>query len=220
MITLTSAKPNATTLLNGCRAPCADLVDLSAVALQGFHERVARADPELGIDVPEVILDGLRAHEHCRGGLPRRLAIGKQAGDFELLGSELVERPYVPAPCRLSGRRQLRARLVGPRSRAEELDPLPRLSPKPDRSLPLSSHFEQQFHVRHRLDRYGARQWLDYADASPQALADALVAAIDSNPSYRATDPGGASRAAAVIAELLWLPDAAPNRASCAPACA
>jgi pimeloyl-ACP methyl ester carboxylesterase/predicted glycosyltransferase len=74
---------------------------------------------------------------------------------------------------------------------------------RPFVSLPLSSHFEQQFHVRHRLDRYGARQWLDYADASPQALADALVAAIDSNPSYRATDPGGASRAAAVIAELL-----------------
>jgi pimeloyl-ACP methyl ester carboxylesterase/predicted glycosyltransferase len=76
-------------------------------------------------------------------------------------------------------------------------------SGRPFVSLPLASHFEQQFHVRYRLERYGASLSLDYADASPEALANAIVGAIDSSPSYRAIDPGGASKAAAAIAELL-----------------
>ena len=38
-------------------------------------------------------------------------------------------------------------------------------------ALPLASHFEQRFHVRHRLDRHGARAWLEYADATPEVLA-------------------------------------------------
>ncbi len=74
---------------------------------------------------------------------------------------------------------------------------------RPFVALPLASHFEQRFHVRHRLDRYGARTWLDYEDASPETLADAIANAIDSEPSYRAIDPSGAARAAALIAELL-----------------
>ena len=45
---------------------------------------------------------------------------------------------------------------------------------RPFVSIPLASHFEQRFHVRHRLDRYGAMSWLDYADASPEVLADAI----------------------------------------------
>ena len=55
---------------------------------------------------------------------------------------------------------------------------------RPFISLPLASHFEQRFHVRHRLDRYGARSWLDYQDASPQKLADAIVEAAAGEPSY------------------------------------
>src|SRR3954454_8280560 len=74
---------------------------------------------------------------------------------------------------------------------------------RPFVSLPLASHFEQRYHVRHRLDRYGARDWLDYADASPERLADAIAAAIGSRPTYRPVDPRGADRAAALIAELV-----------------
>jgi pimeloyl-ACP methyl ester carboxylesterase/predicted glycosyltransferase len=74
---------------------------------------------------------------------------------------------------------------------------------RPFVSLPLASHFEQQFHVRHRLDRYGARNSLAYEGSSAETLADAIVNAIDSAPSYRPIDPGGASNAAALIAELL-----------------
>jgi len=74
---------------------------------------------------------------------------------------------------------------------------------RPFVSIPLASHFEQRFHVRHRLDRYGARAWLDYEDADPETLADAIAAGIESKPSYHPVDGGGAARAASLIAELL-----------------
>jgi len=74
---------------------------------------------------------------------------------------------------------------------------------RPFVSLPLASHFEQRFHVRHRLERYGARTSLDFADATPELLADRIAGLLGSAPSYRAVDGGGAARAAALIAELL-----------------
>jgi predicted glycosyltransferase len=74
---------------------------------------------------------------------------------------------------------------------------------RPFVTLPLASHFEQRFHVRHRLDRYGARTWLDYAAASPEQLANAVCAGVGNAPSYTPVDPGGAIRAAAIIAEVL-----------------
>jgi UDP:flavonoid glycosyltransferase YjiC (YdhE family) len=74
---------------------------------------------------------------------------------------------------------------------------------RPFISLPLASHFEQRFHVRHRLDRYGANRRLDYADASAERLADATVEALGSEPPYLPVDGGGAGRTAALIAELL-----------------
>jgi pimeloyl-ACP methyl ester carboxylesterase/predicted glycosyltransferase len=74
---------------------------------------------------------------------------------------------------------------------------------RPFVSLPLASHFEQQFHVRHRLERYGARTSLDFADASAERLAAAIAGLVGSAPAYRPVDPGGADRAAGLIAELL-----------------
>jgi UDP:flavonoid glycosyltransferase YjiC (YdhE family) len=74
---------------------------------------------------------------------------------------------------------------------------------RPFVSLPLASHFEQRFHVRHRLDRYGATTWLEYEDATGEAIADAIAVALDSRPSYRPVGNGGATRAAGIIAELL-----------------
>ena len=74
---------------------------------------------------------------------------------------------------------------------------------RPFVSIPLASHFEQRYHVRHRLNRYGADDWLDFDDASPETLAGAIGAAFASEPSYRPIEPGGAARAAALIAELL-----------------
>jgi pimeloyl-ACP methyl ester carboxylesterase/predicted glycosyltransferase len=70
-------------------------------------------------------------------------------------------------------------------------------------ALPLSSHFEQRFHVRHRLDRYGARAWLDYEDVDADTLARAIADGVASTPSYRRVEGAGAGRAASMIAELL-----------------
>jgi hypothetical protein len=74
---------------------------------------------------------------------------------------------------------------------------------RPFVSIPLASHFEQRYHVRHRLDRYGARTWLDYGDAGPETLAGAIADAFASRPEYRPVDGAGAARAAGLIAELL-----------------
>ncbi len=53
------------------------------------------------------------------------------------------------------------------------------------------------------MHRYGAREPLAYEDSSAETLADAIVDAIDAQPSYRPINPRGASNAAALIAELL-----------------
>jgi pimeloyl-ACP methyl ester carboxylesterase/predicted glycosyltransferase len=74
---------------------------------------------------------------------------------------------------------------------------------RPFVAMPLASHFEQRFHVRHRLDRYGARAELDYSRAEPEVVADAIAAAVGSAPAYRRVEGGGADRAAGLIAELL-----------------
>ena len=67
---------------------------------------------------------------------------------------------------------------------------------RPCVALPLASHFEQRFHVRHRLDRYGARAWLDYDDVDAPALARAIADGVASTPSYRRVEGAGAGRAA------------------------
>jgi pimeloyl-ACP methyl ester carboxylesterase len=70
--------------------------------------------------------------------------------------------------------------------------------------VPLRHHFEQTFHVRHRLERYRAGRCLDYTlaadpDALAEAVADRLVAPVD----YRPVATDGAARAAALVADLL-----------------
>jgi pimeloyl-ACP methyl ester carboxylesterase/predicted glycosyltransferase len=70
--------------------------------------------------------------------------------------------------------------------------------------VPLRHHFEQNTHVRHRLERYGAGHRLDYdAARDPDALASAVVAAIDRPVDYRPVATDGAARAAALLADLV-----------------
>ena len=69
--------------------------------------------------------------------------------------------------------------------------------------VPLHHHFEQNFHVRQRLARYGAGRCLDYADTEPDALAAAMAEEIARPVSYRPVETDGAARAAACLAELL-----------------
>lgn len=69
--------------------------------------------------------------------------------------------------------------------------------------FPLANHFEQQQHVRHRLERYGAGRFMDYATTSPDGLARAIAAEIGRPADYPPVGTQGAARAAAMIAELL-----------------
>jgi pimeloyl-ACP methyl ester carboxylesterase/predicted glycosyltransferase len=74
---------------------------------------------------------------------------------------------------------------------------------RPFVAMPLANHFEQRFHVRNRLDRYGARTWLEYAEADPERIAGAIGELLSAPaPSYRPVEAGGAARAAAAIAKL------------------
>jgi pimeloyl-ACP methyl ester carboxylesterase/predicted glycosyltransferase len=68
---------------------------------------------------------------------------------------------------------------------------------------PLERHFEQQFHVRHRLERYGAGRMIDYAESTPESIADGLVAALQDGASPADVERDGAARAARLIAELI-----------------
>jgi predicted glycosyltransferase len=69
--------------------------------------------------------------------------------------------------------------------------------------FPLRHHFEQNFHVRHRLQRYGAGRCMDFAESTPEAIAEAIASEIGRSVDYRPVETDGAARAAALIAELL-----------------
>jgi pimeloyl-ACP methyl ester carboxylesterase/predicted glycosyltransferase len=69
--------------------------------------------------------------------------------------------------------------------------------------FPLRHHFEQNFHVRHRLNRYGAGRCMDYETATPEIIAAAIAQEIDHPVTYRAVETDGAARAAALIAQLI-----------------
>jgi predicted glycosyltransferase len=69
--------------------------------------------------------------------------------------------------------------------------------------FPLKHHFEQNLHVRHRLDRYRAGRRMDFDDSPPEAIAQAIAQEIGRDVDYRPVASDGAARAAAMIAELL-----------------
>jgi len=76
-------------------------------------------------------------------------------------------------------------------------------SQRPFIYVPLRHHFEQNFHVRHRLAQYGAGRCVDYEDTVPEALAAAIAEEMARPVSYRPVETDGAKRAAAVLAELI-----------------
>jgi predicted glycosyltransferase len=69
--------------------------------------------------------------------------------------------------------------------------------------FPLANHFEQRRHVRHRLERYGAGRFMEYADATPETIAVAIADEIDRPVASLPVETDGAARAAAMIAELV-----------------
>ena len=69
--------------------------------------------------------------------------------------------------------------------------------------FPLKHHFEQNFHVHHRLQRYGAGRRMDYDDSPPDAIAEAIAQEVGREVDYRPVETDGARRAAERLAEML-----------------
>lgn len=74
---------------------------------------------------------------------------------------------------------------------------------RPFLSFPLRHHFEQNFHVRRRLERYRAGRVMDFETDGPAEIARAIAEEIGREVDYLPVDGGGAARAAALIGELL-----------------
>jgi pimeloyl-ACP methyl ester carboxylesterase/predicted glycosyltransferase len=69
--------------------------------------------------------------------------------------------------------------------------------------LPLAHHFEQCFHVDHRLRRHGAGRRLDYGSIDADGIAAAMDEELRRPSLARAVSTDGAPRAAALLAEML-----------------
>jgi pimeloyl-ACP methyl ester carboxylesterase/predicted glycosyltransferase len=70
--------------------------------------------------------------------------------------------------------------------------------------VPLQHHFEQNFHVTARLDRYRAGHRLEYTEAAdPNRLAEAVAKALTDPVDYLPVSTTGADHAARLLADLL-----------------
>ena len=70
--------------------------------------------------------------------------------------------------------------------------------------FPLRHHFEQNFHVRHRLERYGAGRRMDFESDGPGEIAAAIAEEIGREVDYRPGRRRTARRARPqLIAELV-----------------
>jgi predicted glycosyltransferase len=69
--------------------------------------------------------------------------------------------------------------------------------------FPLRNHFEQNRHVRHRLERYRAGRFMDYDASPPEVIAEAIAAELGRPVESLPVESDGAARAAALIAPLI-----------------
>jgi pimeloyl-ACP methyl ester carboxylesterase len=69
--------------------------------------------------------------------------------------------------------------------------------------IPLRNHFEQNWHVAHRLRRYGAPPPTPYEEATPPTLAAQMLERLGSRVDYEPVERGGAARAARLVASVL-----------------
>jgi pimeloyl-ACP methyl ester carboxylesterase/predicted glycosyltransferase len=68
--------------------------------------------------------------------------------------------------------------------------------------FPLRHHFEQTFHVAHRLRRHRAGRCLDWATADREVIASAIAEELRRTPDYLAVETDGATRAATALSAL------------------
>jgi len=75
-------------------------------------------------------------------------------------------------------------------------------SGRPFLYFPLRHHFEQTFHVSHRLRRHRAGRCLDWATADRDVIASAIADELRQTPDYLSVETEGAARAAAHLSGL------------------
>ena len=68
--------------------------------------------------------------------------------------------------------------------------------------VPLQHHFEQNIHVQHRLERYGAGR-ASTTTTRHDAVAEVIAEEIGRDVKYRPVETDGARRAAERLAEML-----------------
>ena len=146
--------------------------------------RVIAAFPEAKERVPDLRMIVVAGPRIDPGGLPRH-------DGLEVL-------PYVPELYRHLAACDL-AVVQGGLTTAMELT----ANRRPFLYFPLRHHFEQNFHVRHRLDRYRAGRCMDYQTAGPAEIATAIASEIGREVDYRPVATDGAARAASLLADLL-----------------
>ena len=69
--------------------------------------------------------------------------------------------------------------------------------------FPLKNHFEQNFHVAQRLDRYDAGRKMIYDECNPDIIAQAMVEELSNPKTFRPVESDGAARAAKMLVDLL-----------------
>ena len=69
--------------------------------------------------------------------------------------------------------------------------------------FPLKNHFEQNFHVAHRLDRYGAGIRMEFASSTPESIAAAITSGLRSPATFSSVEADGAAKAAKMLADLI-----------------
>jgi pimeloyl-ACP methyl ester carboxylesterase len=69
--------------------------------------------------------------------------------------------------------------------------------------FPLRDHCEQNIHVRHRLEQYRAGRCMQFEEATPENLAEAIHSLVSRPVESLDVETGTARRAAELIAELL-----------------
>ncbi len=69
--------------------------------------------------------------------------------------------------------------------------------------FPLRNHFEQNFHVASRLERYNAGRKMIFSESTPERIADGMLSELRAPRVPHAVAADGAARAASMLADLL-----------------
>jgi predicted glycosyltransferase len=69
--------------------------------------------------------------------------------------------------------------------------------------FPLHNHFEQNVHVRYRLNRYAAGHCMDYVQTSAEDISAAIIAMVGRPVMYRPVETNADTRAARLLLDLL-----------------